>query len=50
MWYPHNENDFESSVSKIYQFEKKNADEPKVNKCVPKDKLMCHLIGTMNAN
>jgi len=37
-------------TSKIDQLEKKNADEPKVDKCVPKDKLMCHLIDTMNTN
>lgn len=37
-------------TSKIDQLEKKNADEPKVDKCVPKDKLMCQLIDSMNTN
>lgn len=37
-------------TSKIDQMEKKNVDEPKVDKCVPKDKLMCHLIDAMNTN
>lgn len=37
-------------TSKIDQLEKKYADEPKIDRCVPKDKLMCHLIDTMNTN
>ncbi|XP_015378747.1 PREDICTED: mediator of RNA polymerase II transcription subunit 7 [Diuraphis noxia] len=37
-------------TSKIDRLEQKNADEPRADKCVPKDKLMCHLIDTMNTN
>jgi hypothetical protein len=37
-------------TSKIDQLEKKHSDEPIVDKCIPKDKLMCHLIDTMNTN
>lgn len=37
-------------TSKIDQLVKKNADEPKADKCVPKDKLMCHIIDTMNSS
>lgn len=37
-------------TSNIDLLEKKNADEPKIDKCVPKDKLMCQLIDSMNTN